>query len=172
MGYFRAVFDAKEFPRGRRGWYAGVAVLVAAVVGIAVALWATRDSEPRARQYLDFTACLLTDDGGIAGPEAAAVWAGMQKASLATRAKVRYLAVAGEQSTENAVTFLASLAQSECSLVFAVGDVPRAAVDAGAARFPKVQFAAVGRARAAPNVSTINATDVSERLADAVDAAE
>lgn len=165
------MFDAKEVLRGRRGWYAGVAVLFAAVVGIAVALWATRDSEPRARQYLDFTACLLTDERGIAGPEAAAVWAGMQETSLATRAKVRYRAVAGEQSTENAVTFLASLAQSECSLVFAVGDLPQAAVDAGAARFPRVHFAVVGQARTAPNVSTINEADVSEYLADAVDAA-
>jgi basic membrane lipoprotein Med (substrate-binding protein (PBP1-ABC) superfamily) len=165
------VFDAKEFLRGRRGWYAGVAVLVAAVVGIAVALWAPRDPEPRARQYLDFTACLLTDGGGIAGPEAASVWAGMQNASLATRAKVRYLAVAGEQSTENAMAFLASLAQSQCSLVFAVGDLPRSAVDAGAARFPHVHFAVVGPAHTAPNVSTIDAADVSERLADAVDAA-
>jgi hypothetical protein len=81
----------------------GSALVVAVAVGWAV--WPSQPA-PRARQYLEFTACLLTDDHGITGPEAAPVWAGMQEASLATRAKVQFASVVGRQSVENAVPFL------------------------------------------------------------------
>ena len=162
------VVNAKGFRRGRRGWYAGVAAVALVVLGVVLALWVTREPEPRARQYLDFTACLLTDAQGVAGPEAAAAWASMQEASLETRAKVQYLAVAGEQTTANALTFLASLAQSNCSLVFAAGDLPRDAVVAGAGRFPGVKFVIVGSGPTAPNVSTVDKSGVGHLLEEAI----
>ncbi|MFC4049395.1 hypothetical protein ACFOY4_06855 [Actinomadura syzygii] len=76
------------------GWRASALVALAAVVVGAVCFAFLRPSpEPRARQYIAFKACLLTDSRGIAGAEAAPVWQGMRRASLKTRAKIQYLAV-------------------------------------------------------------------------------
>src|SRR6266540_1993395 len=101
-----------------------VAGVVAGVLVAAVLVWALWPAgsgpAPRARQYLDFTACLLTGEHGVADADAAPVWAGMQDASLQTRAEVQYLVVVGEQTVANAGPFLASLAQSRCDLVIAV----------------------------------------------------
>jgi basic membrane lipoprotein Med (substrate-binding protein (PBP1-ABC) superfamily) len=68
----------------------------------------------------------------------------MQEASLATHVKVQYLAVAGPQTTANAQTYVNSLAQSRCDLVFAVGDAQVAATEQGGPRFPAVRFYSVG----------------------------
>jgi len=67
-----------------------IVVACAAVAGV-LAVAHDRGSAPRARQYLAFTACLLTGSRGLAGAKGAEAWAGMQAASLATRAKVEYL---------------------------------------------------------------------------------
>jgi basic membrane lipoprotein Med (substrate-binding protein (PBP1-ABC) superfamily) len=99
----------------------------------------------------------LTDERGITGQEAAPVWAGMQDASLATRAKVQYVSVSGSQTADGAVPFLSSLAQGRCDRVFAVGAVPVGAVAKSAAQFPKVRFVVVGGGAAGPNVSTVDA---------------
>lgn len=80
----------------------------------------------------------------------------MHDASLATRAKVQFLAVAGPQTPDNAGTFLASLAQGGCDLVFAVGAAP---VAAGAARLPGIRFYVVGDGRGAGNVSVLDGDD-------------
>lgn len=114
-------------------------------------MWPGQQEEPpRARQYLEFTACLLTGERGTAEPAAAPVWAGLQEASLSTRAKVQYLAVTGPQTVENAVPFLNSLAQTGCNLIFAAGDVPVAAVEQAAATFPSARFFPVGSAVGVP----------------------
>jgi hypothetical protein len=131
-----------------------------ALVVVAVATWVwwpepEPERAPRARQYLDFTACLLTDDKGVVSAAAAPVWAGMQQASQATRAKVQYLAVAGPQTVANAAPFLASQAQGRCQVLFAVGTAPAAAVQRDAKRFPKARFYLVGDTSA--GVSTIDA---------------
>src|ERR1051326_1434273 len=47
----------------------------------------------RARAYRDVSACLLTGGRGIADPQAAAAWSGMEDASATTHARVTYLAV-------------------------------------------------------------------------------
>jgi basic membrane lipoprotein Med (substrate-binding protein (PBP1-ABC) superfamily) len=143
-------------PFARRRW---LAVAVAALIVAAGVAWLAWPSEPapRAREYLQFTACLLTDERGITGPEATPVWAGMQDASLATRAKVQYVSVSGPQTVDNAVPFLASLAQGGCDRVFAVGPVPVGAVARSAAQFPKVRFVVVGGDAPGPNVSKVNA---------------
>jgi hypothetical protein len=143
---------------GRRRWLVVVVSLVTVVtVGSLVwVLWpADGPVEPRARQYLDFTACLLTDEKGVAGPEAAPVWAGLQDASLATRAKVQYLAVVGPQTVANAGTFLASLAQGRCDVILAAGEVPVATVVRDASQFAGVRFVVVGGGVSSSNVSVL-----------------
>src|ERR1700761_9200785 len=85
----------------RRWWWAGVAAVVVVAGLVPWLVWPSTPA-PRARVYKAFTACLLTDSRGIAGPQAAPVWAGMQKASLATHVKVEYLAVVGPDTVDNA----------------------------------------------------------------------
>lgn len=111
--------------RGRAGWAAGAsAVLVLGLVGVWLFVGSGQDGppDPRARQYKEFDACLLTDEKGIvAGAAAAPVWEGMQKASLETRARVTYVPVIGEPSAANARPFFNSLMQRKCDVVLAVG---------------------------------------------------
>jgi basic membrane lipoprotein Med (substrate-binding protein (PBP1-ABC) superfamily) len=143
----------------RHRWPSGVIALavVGAVVWAVVTLWpAAGPPPPRARQYLDFTACLLTDERGITGQEATPVWAGMQDASLATRAKVQYLAVAGPQTVDNAVPYANSLAQGRCDLVLAAGAVPADAVVKAAPQFPGTRFVVVGDVPPAGNVVAVS----------------
>lgn len=112
---------------------------------------------PRARQYLAFKACLLTDSQGITGKQSAPVWAGMQRASLKTHARVQYQQVFGPATVPNALPYLASLVQRRCDLIMAAGDLPVAAAAAGAPRFPNAQFIVVGGRVAAKNISAVNA---------------
>jgi hypothetical protein len=128
----------------RRWWWVAGAVAVVGVSLGAWVLWPEPKPAPRARLYSDFSACLLTDDHGLAGVQAAPVWAGMQEASLATRAKVSYLAVTGAATTENAAPFLAGLVQRRCDVVVAVGPAQVSAVTASAATFTRVRFVVVG----------------------------
>jgi hypothetical protein len=129
---------------------------------------------PRARQYLGFTACLLTDGRGVAGTEAAPVWAGMQDASLATRAKVQYLAAVGALTAADVQPFVAGLVQRQCDLVLAVGATPVAAAVAEAGRNPAVRFVTVGGGRPAGNVRVVEAgspAQVRDQVAAVVTAA-
>jgi alcohol dehydrogenase class IV len=125
-----------------------VALAVAALAAAGVLTWALWPqhrprSEPRAREYLAYTACLLTDVHGVTGDQAATVWAGMQDASLATHAKIQYLPVTGEPTAANALTHLGSLTQRHCDLIVAVGPAQVAAVDHAAARYPTTRFVTV-----------------------------
>jgi basic membrane lipoprotein Med (substrate-binding protein (PBP1-ABC) superfamily) len=139
----------------RPPWWSVIAAALAVVVLLVWVLWPA-DPPKREREYRAETACLLTGEKGIAAPEAAPVWAGMQEASVATRVKVQFLEVSGPQTAENAETFLASLAQSKCDLILTVGSVPVGALRATAARFPSVQFVGIGGGAAADNVSVVN----------------
>ncbi|MEH0821539.1 MULTISPECIES: hypothetical protein [unclassified Micromonospora] len=132
-----------------------VAVVLAAVVLLAWVLWPADPPPPRQREYRAETACLLTGEKGVTTPEAAPVWAGMQEASLATHVKIQYLEVNGPQTAANAESFLASLVQSKCELILAVGPAPVGALRATAARFPSVHFVGVGGGTAASNVSIV-----------------
>jgi basic membrane lipoprotein Med (substrate-binding protein (PBP1-ABC) superfamily) len=141
--------------------------LAAVMAGLAVwGLWPHAEAE-RARQYLAFTACLLTDDKGVNGPPARPLWAGMQDASLATHAKVQFLEVSGEQTTANAATFVASLAQGHCDLVFAAGQAPAAAVRDVATSFPDVRFYLVDEPNPRGNLSSVDG-DTAESIRVAV----
>jgi hypothetical protein len=142
--------------RLRRFWW--VAALVA-VVGVGLGLWLSLSGNsssgqtlppPRARVYTPFNACLLTDSAGIAGSQAAPVWAGMQDASLKTSRKVSYLAVSGPDTEANAEAFVNTLVQRKCDLVFAVGDSEVAAAEARAKHFPAQRFVVVGSGASGP----------------------
>jgi basic membrane lipoprotein Med (substrate-binding protein (PBP1-ABC) superfamily) len=152
-------------------------VVVLVLVGLGVwVLWPSAGPapQPRARQYLAFTACLLTDGRGIAGQRAAPAWAGMQDASLATRVKVQFLPAAGAATAADASAYLASLVQRHCDLIVAVGEAPVAAVAADAAKYPDARFIAVGGVASAPNVTAVGAasgSQVRERVAALVRAA-
>ena len=141
-------------------WAAAAAVLAAGVTG--VSLWGTSGGPgpppSRARVYSAVDACLLTGSQGIADPSVTPVWSGMQDASLATRAKVSYLAVSGPDTAGNALPFLGSLLVRHCNVIVADGAAEQAAVDTDAARFSAVRFVVVGTG--APTV------DVTSRAAN------
>ncbi|WP_162602677.1 type 1 periplasmic-binding domain-containing protein [Streptomyces spongiicola] len=133
--------------RGRAGWIAASAgVIVFGLVAVWLFVGGGQDGppDPRARQYKDFDACLLTGEKGIAaGTPAAPVWEGMQEASLETRVRVSYVPVVGPQSADNARPFLNSLVQRRCDVVLAVGEAQVDAVRSGAAQHPGIRFVAV-----------------------------
>jgi basic membrane lipoprotein Med (substrate-binding protein (PBP1-ABC) superfamily) len=162
-----AVNDRRQPPamaRASRWWrrlgrwrWAAVACVVLVIGGLTGGVLATGGGgpAPRARIYLAFTACLLTNSQGLASPQAAAAWAGMQTASLATRAKVQYLAVPPGTSAAGARPYLASLLVRKCGVVVATGPAQAAAVAADAPRYGSVRFAVVGGRATASNVTVI-----------------
>ncbi len=109
----------------------------------------------RARVYENVDACLLTGARGVADPAAAQVWAGMQDASRATTARMSYLAVTGPATQAQAAPFLGSLLVSGCRVIVASGGAERAAVLAGAARFPGTRFVVTGPAAGPANVTAL-----------------
>jgi hypothetical protein len=126
-------------------------------LGLVVAwlAWPEEPEPPRARPYLEYTACLLTDGQGLAGSTAGSVWAGMQDASLATHAKVQYLAVPGEATVGNALPYLSGLVQRRCSVVFAVGAAQADAVRVDAPKYPKVRFVVLDGAARGANITAL-----------------
>lgn len=165
----------KVWVAGRRWWVLGVGALVvvaAVVVGVVLAGGggsAGRALPPaRARVYTDQQACLLTGEKGTADPAAAPVWAGMQDASARTRAKVTYLAMAGEQSVGAAGPYLATLAGRKCTVVLTVGTAPDGAVAGVAPEYPGIRFlvvAAAGGGHDGANVTTVAGTRTAVRAA-------
>ncbi|WP_117672548.1 BMP family ABC transporter substrate-binding protein [Micromonospora sp. MW-13] len=119
-----------------------------------------QDPAPRERAYQAFTACLLTDDKGLAGELARATWEGMQQASLAESFKVQYLAVAGPQTEANASAYFNSLGLQRCGVVVAVGEAPVAALAEGRSRFPTARYVVVGGSAALPGVARVDSSPV------------
>jgi len=135
-----------------------ITVACAAVTGVLLVAHSSGSAPPRARQYLAFNACLLTGSRGLAGPQAAQAWAGMQDASLATRAKVEYLSAMGPQTTAATLPFLASLVQRNCNVIIAVGRARLAAVSQDAPHYQAVRFVAVGGQASTGNVTMVSTT--------------
>ncbi len=161
----------------RRWWWAGAGAFVLALAGTLTAvLWPSSasvyDPPARARQYLAFSACLLTGPAGLSDASARAVWSGMQEASSATRGKVTYLAAVGAAETVGAVTpFANSLVQQHCGLVLAVGAVEVQTTQSVAAVNMGVDFVLVGGGAVARNVAVVPAgaaAQVSARVASVV----
>ncbi len=154
-------------------WRASIAAALAAAVagGVCLALLTPSD-KPRARRYIAFKACLLTDSRGVAGREAAPVWEGMRRASLKTRAKIQYLAVPGPATVANARPYLASLVQRHCGIILAAGKLATDTVTASARSFGDARFVVVGAAGATGNVRAVRASgapvpDAVERIVSA-----
>jgi basic membrane lipoprotein Med (substrate-binding protein (PBP1-ABC) superfamily) len=141
----------------------GTAVLAAGCVALSVVL--SLGPAPRARQYLAWTACLLTDAHGVVGRPAATVWAGMQEASLATRAQVEYLPVVTGSTAAAALPFLNSLAARQCKVIIGAGPAPVAAVAASARRYPAIRFAVVGGVARGANVTEVSGSATAVRSA-------
>jgi basic membrane lipoprotein Med (substrate-binding protein (PBP1-ABC) superfamily) len=141
-------------------WIGGGVLLAVAVATTLVVVLANRGRQlppPRARQYRDVDACLLTGPGGLADPQAGAVWAGMQDASLATKARVSYLSVVGPETEAAALPFAQSLIQRHCTVILAVGPVEVGAVAKEAPRYLAVKFVLIGGSGAGSNVSVVPA---------------
>lgn len=162
----------------RRWWVTGGAAVVVAAVVVAVVLWPSGDRKglplpaPRARTYTAFDACLLTDAQGLAGEQAAQVWAGMQKASSATHAKVSYLAVTGPDTTADASIFINTLIVRNCDLMLAVGANEVQAALSAAHAHPDRHFVVVGAGSTAANVAAVpDGSDVAGRVASVVQSA-
>ncbi|WP_243878986.1 BMP family ABC transporter substrate-binding protein [Streptomyces sp. KS 21] len=147
-------------------------VLVLGLVGVWLFVGGGQEGppDPRARQYKEFDACLLTDEKGIvAGAAAAPVWDGMQKASLETRARVTYVPVVGEPSADNARPFFNSLMQRKCDVVLAVGAPQVEVTEAGAKQHPNARFVVVDGAQTAGNVVVAKSGDrLKETVADVI----
>jgi basic membrane lipoprotein Med (substrate-binding protein (PBP1-ABC) superfamily) len=147
--------------RGKRWiiWAVAVGGVVLLTVVLTWLWWPSpKAPAPRARQYTQFVVCLLTGEQGIAGTEAAPVWAGMEDASLASLAKVQYLPVTGPATEANAEPYLTGLVQRQCDMILAVGTAEVAAVRAVAHKYPDVVFAVVG-AGGDGNVHALNGAD-------------
>lgn len=136
-----------------RGWTLRTKIPVVAASCVAVAalatwlLWPSPSTpEARERHYESTTACLLTDDKGLAGEPARAAWAGMQQASAKVAIKVQHLAIAGPQTVANGLSYFNTLGVQRCTVIVAVGDVPVAAMMDGRVRFPDIRQVAVGGA--------------------------
>ncbi|MBS2966207.1 hypothetical protein KGA66_24395 [Actinocrinis puniceicyclus] len=144
------------------------------------ALWPssrpTYDPPHNTRQYIAFTACLLTGPAGLADPRARAVWSGMQAASSATNAQVSYVAAAvGQAETIGSVTpFANSLVQQRCGVIVAVGPVEVATMQAVAAGHAEGRFVLVGGGSAASNIAVVppsGGSSIASRVQVAVQAA-
>jgi len=149
-----------KLPRSRRAWLltGGAAGLLAVLVWV---LWPSLQVEPRARQYRDVTGCLLTDRAGVTGVQAAPVWAGMLAASARMHGQVRFLAVAGDQTVDNAKSFAGSLVLGRCAVVVAEPGIADGAVRAVAGQHPEQRFVVVGGAVPEGNVSRVDASSAS-----------
>ena len=106
------------------------------------------------------SACLLTDEQGIASPQVAPVWASMQDASLKTLGQVRYLAISGAQDVPNGRSFVGTLVLGKCGVIVAAGQVPMQTVTAVAREHPNQRFMIVdGGTSASSNVTVISESD-------------
>ncbi|MEN3307877.1 MAG: hypothetical protein V7603_4079 [Micromonosporaceae bacterium] len=145
---------------GRIWWIAGAALVAVAVVTTLIVVLGHRGRRlppPRAREYRPVDACLLTGPGGLADPPAAAVWAGMQDASLATRTRVSYLPVVGPDTVAAALPFAQSLIQRQCAVILAVGQVEVGAVAKEAPKHADIRFVLIGGTAGGANVSVVPA---------------
>ena len=136
---------------------AGAAVLLAAAGVTAWALW-PRPAAPQARQYLNVSACLLTDPKGVGpGTPAAPVWAAMQSASLATHVMITYLPATRPADVK---PMLNTLIQRQCGVIIATGTATGGVVEAGKAN-PHQRFLLVTAPGSAAPAATPNTTVVS-----------
>lgn len=151
-----------------RGWrWVVLPVLAAVAAGIVVPLL-TVSHPPQARQYLDVSACLLTDPGGVvAGTPAAPVWTAMQSASLTTHVMVSYLSDTG---SSDASPMIGTLTQRKCGLIITTAAAAGQVVST-ARSFPHQRFLIVasgGAMTAPPNAVLVPPAAAPARIAEAI----
>jgi basic membrane lipoprotein Med (substrate-binding protein (PBP1-ABC) superfamily) len=127
--------------------------VICAIVWVVLA---STGPKPRVREYLAFKACLLTDAQGVTGKQAAPVWAGMERASLKTRAKIQYLPAFGPSTTANTQPYLRTLTQQRCNIIVAVGAGPVTAAIAESPKNPRTKFVIVAANATSHNVTALN----------------
>jgi len=156
-----------QHQRRYRLWlWAATAVVVVVAAGFTTwTLW-PHSPTPRARQYLNVTACLLTGPSGVApGTSAAPVWTAMQSASVATHVMVSYLPDTG---SADAGPMLNALVQRRCGVIIATGGLTAEVSRAGQAdphqRFLLVSTPGARPARPAPNTVVVPAAQAPERI--------
>jgi basic membrane lipoprotein Med (substrate-binding protein (PBP1-ABC) superfamily) len=163
-------------------WWVAIGAAAALVAGLALWLaWpsgkATYDPPARSRQYIAFTACLLTGPAGVADGTGKVVWSGMQAASAATRAQVTYTAavpVGGVETVGSVAPFANTMIQQRCDLILAVGTSEVAAVQLVAEANTGSRFVLVGGGAVARNVAVVplaGAAGLSARVATVVEGA-
>ncbi|MEV6212021.1 BMP family ABC transporter substrate-binding protein [Kitasatospora sp. NPDC051914] len=152
-----------------------IAIAAAAALGLgillAVLLWPSPPAPPRARQYTAQQACLLTDQHGVNGPEAAEAWAALQQASTATSAKVTSLPVVGEPTLGNALPYATTLVARHCTVVVAATTIEAQAIAQIAPAYPKTRFLVVGTGNPTANLTVLApSSDARTHLADTLTA--
>lgn len=151
-----------------------VAVAGALLFAVAWALWPRPAAiAPRARQYLDASACLLAGaDGVTPGTPGGRAWHAMESASLASHVMVSYLPATRPSAVP---TLLSTLVERRCGVIVVTGGT-RAQVAAAAAASPRHRFifvvstAAAGPSAVPPNTIVVPAGQAPARIDQEVSA--
>jgi hypothetical protein len=155
-----------------RGLVFKAAIAAMAAVAVFITAWVLwlrpgTAATPRARQYLDVSACLLTGSSGVApGTPGAQAWHAMQSASLASHVMVSYLPDAGPA---NVPALLNTLVERRCGVIVVTG-ASRTQVTSAAKANPGRRFilvtssTAVGPAAVPPNTVVVPVADASGRI--------
>ena len=156
------------------GWLlAAGAAAVLAIAGVtAWMLWPRPAAAPHARQYLNVSACLLTDPKGVApGTPATTVWAAMQSASLATHVMVSYLPATGPADVK---PMLNTLIERQCGVIVATGTATAGVLKAGKANphqlflLVTVPGVAAPAAAATPHTPAVSTQTAPRRIEQAI----
>jgi hypothetical protein len=153
-------------------WFAFGACAALAAGFAAWAAWPRPAPVPRARSYLNVTACLLTGRSGIAaGTLAAPVWASMQAASLATHVMVSYLPDTGPADVP---VMLNTLIQRQCGVIITAGADPGQVIQTARAnprqRFLLVAGSSTAGLRAPPNAVAVAAVNAPSQISQTIHA--
>jgi hypothetical protein len=134
-------------------------------VGAGIAAWLLRPTPapaPQARQYLNVSACLLTDQRGVVpGTPAAPVWAAMESASVTSHVMVSYLSDTGPSDV---TPMLGTLIQRQCGVIIATSADASQVISAAKA-YPQQHFLLVAAAGTAVTAAPANATIVAPAAA-------
>lgn len=150
---------------------AAAGVAVSAAVIAAWMLWPGSGSPsaagPRARQYLDASACLLTGAGGVSrGTAGGRAWDAMESASVASHVMVSHLPSA---EPADVPVLLNTLVERECGVIVVTGASQNQVTSAARAN-PGRRFilvtdgTAAGSAAVLPNAVTVSAAHASGRI--------
>jgi hypothetical protein len=145
-----------------RIWLVLMALVAAGAGAAAWLVWPRPAPVPQARQYLNVSACLLTDSRGVVpGTPAAPVWAAMESASTATHVMVSYLPDTGPADV---TPMLGTLIQRQCGVIITTTADASQVISAAKAD-PSQHFLVVTGAGAVTTPAPENATIVAPAAA-------